>query len=160
MNYSEIITETETQLQELEKKQKLVQFQKRLAFLRLLKSGDATTQKQAGEAAGLKLRQSQQVWQLYRSGGLSTVLRKPQRFGFGKLSSQQIAQLQNYALEFGVDSLAQVCRLIQEQFGVYYTQAGVCLLFKRLRIKLKTARPSNQKKDESVSIGYKKTLAI
>lgn len=160
MNYSEIITETETELEELEKKQKLVQFQKRLTFLRLLKSQTASSQREAGESVGWKVRQSQRIWQLYQKGGLSALLRKPQRFGFGELSSQQIAQLQNYLKEFGGDSLSQVCSLIKEMFGVQYTEGGACMFLKRLRIKLKTARPSNQKKEEGAGAAYKKTLAI
>ncbi len=71
MNYSEIISETESALQELENAQKLVQFQKRVRFLRLLKSGEAATQKQAGEIVGWKLRQAQQIWQLYRGQGVA-----------------------------------------------------------------------------------------
>ncbi len=158
MNYTEIIGETESQLQELEDTQKLVQFQKRVRFLRLLKNGKATTQKQAGAIVGWKLRQSQQIWQLYRGQGLAGVLRKPERWHFGKLSSLQLARLQRYLAEFGADSLAEAKDLIEQMYGVRYTESGVCVLFQRLRIKLKTARPANTKKDEAGVIGYKKTL--
>lgn len=158
MNYSEIISETESALQELENAQKLVQFQKRVRFLRLLKSGEAATQKQAGEIVGWKLRQAQQIWQLYRGQGVAGVLRKPERWSFGKLSSRQLAHLQRYLAEFGANSLAEAKALIEQMYGVCYTESGVCVLFQRLRIKLKTARPSNTKKDESAAIGYKKTL--
>lgn len=65
MNYAELIAETEAELIELENKQKLVQFQKRICFLRLLKSGTAPTQEKAGAMPGWKLRQSQKIWQLY-----------------------------------------------------------------------------------------------
>ncbi len=83
MNYPEIIGETESELQKLENIQKLVQFQKRVRFLRLLKSGEAATQKQAGEIVGWKLRQAQQIWQLYRQQGLAGVLRRLERWQFG-----------------------------------------------------------------------------
>ena len=159
MNYAQIITESEAELQQLEDKQKLVQFQKRIRFLRLLKGGEAKTQLQAGAMVGWKLRQSQKVWQLYRQEALTAVLRKPIRFSFGKLSSQQIAHLQQYLAEFGADSLCEVADLIEEMYGVSYTPSGVCKLFVRLRIKLKTARPSNIKKDESAADSYKKILA-
>jgi len=86
MNYAQIITESEAELKELEG-QKLVQFQKRIRFLLLLKSGEAKTQETAGVMVGWKKRQSQKIWQLYRSGTIREVLRKPERFSFGKLST-------------------------------------------------------------------------
>jgi len=159
MNYAEIIIESEEELKSIGKKQKLVQLEKRIRFLRLLKSGVAKTQAAAGQVVGWKLRQSQKIWKLYRDGGLSAVLEKPKRWGFGKLSSRQIAELQKYLTEFGANSLLEVSKYLEQSFGVLYTEAGVSALCFRLKIKLKTARPSNAKKDEGVVGRYKKTLA-
>lgn len=159
MNYEEIITESEEELKEIEKKQKLVQLEKRVRFLRYLKSGKAKTQEEAGEKVGWKLRQSQKVWKLYREGRLEAVLFKPKRWGFGKLSSHQIAELQKYLKEFGADNLQEVCQYLEQGFGVIYTESGVSALCMRLKIKLKTARPSNAKKDVEKVERYKKTLA-
>ncbi len=159
MNYAQIITESEAELKELEG-QKLVQFQKRIRFLLLLKSGEAKTQETAGVMVGWKKRQSQKIWQLYRSGTIREVLRKPERFSFGKLSSQEIAQLQKYLAEFGADSLSAAVRLIEQMYNVRYTESGVCKLFARVRIKLKTARPSNLKKEKGAGERYKKTLRV
>jgi len=159
MNYAEIITESEEELKRIGKKQKLVQLEKRVRFLLVLKSGDAKTQAEAGERVGWKLRQSQKIWKLYREGGLSAVLEKPKRWGFGKLSSHQIAELQKYLTEFGANSLLEVGKYLEQSFGVLYTQAGVSALCCRLKIKLKTARPSNAKKDVEKVERYKKTLA-
>jgi len=58
-----------------------------VCFLLLLKSGRATTQEKAGARFGWKKRQSQKIWQLYRSGTTNEVLRKSERWNFGKLSS-------------------------------------------------------------------------
>jgi hypothetical protein len=68
MNDAEKISESEDDLKRIEKQQKLVQFQKRIHFLLLLKSQAATTQQEAGKAVGWKLRQSQKIWQLYCEG--------------------------------------------------------------------------------------------
>jgi len=125
MNYAQIITESETELQDLEQRQKLVQFQKRVRFLFLLKSGAAHTQHQAGLQVGWKNRQSQKMWGLYAHGTMSEVLRKPRRFSFGKLSSQQIAHLQRYLAEFGADSLSAARDLIEQMYGVSYSESGV-----------------------------------
>ncbi len=158
MNYAELITETDEELERVEEKQKLVQFQKRVRFLLVLKSGVARTQAEAGTQVGWKLRQSQKIWHLYGAGGLAEVLHQPQRWGFGKLSSHQIAGLQNYTAQFGADSLNEVREYLARACGVRYTIGGVSALCGRLKIRLKTARPSNAKQDVVKVEAYKKTL--
>ncbi len=160
MNYAELIVESEAELTELENKQKLVQFQKRLRFLRLLKSGEVKTQAAAGAMVGWKLRQSQKIWQLYRRGGTSFVLQKNARWQTGKLTNEQRSQLsEQLAQAGGAASLAAVQNHIAAAFGARYTIGGVSGLCRRLRIKLKTARPVNVKKDEARAAEYKKTSA-
>ena len=61
MKYDELINEELEELRAIEKKQKLVQFEKRVQFLILLKSGEAKTQKAAGSKIGWKVRQSQKI---------------------------------------------------------------------------------------------------
>lgn len=158
MNYAELITETVDELKQLEQEQKLVQFQKRISFLLALKTQAAGTQEKAGEQVGWKLRNTQNVWKLYRTGGIREILRKPQRWGFGKLSSQEIARLQKHLAQFGAADLREVQTICEAQFNVYYTIGGVSALCARLKIKLKTARPSNAKKDAALAETYKKTL--
>jgi len=96
MKYDELIKESLEELSEIEKKQKLVQFEKRVRFLILLKSREATTQKEAGSRVGWKQRQSQKIWQIYRQAGLVAVLKASDKRGFGKLSSVQISRLNEY----------------------------------------------------------------
>jgi transposase len=157
MNYAEIITETNEELKRVEKKQKLVQFQSRLRFLFLLKTGAAHTQAAAGAEVGWQLRQSQKVWGLYRRGGLAAVLRPPRGWGFGKLSSHQLARLHNYTAQFGAESLQEVRDYLEQTCGVSYTIGGVSALCARLKIKLKTARPANALQDAVTVAAYKKT---
>ncbi len=160
MNYADLITETVTELSKVEKAQKLVAKQKRVQFLRHLKTGEATTQAQAGGMVGWKLRYSQSIWQSYRRGGLARLLDSSERWYFGKLSSVEMGRLQNYLTEFGAADLAEARSVIEQSFGVRYTIGGVSRLCGRLRIKLKTARPSNVKKDVGAVQAYKKTLAF
>ena len=156
MNYPELITESADDLKQLEKKQKLVFFQKRVRFLWLLKTALVQTQEQAGKEVEWKLRQSQKIWSLYRDKGLSALVENRHRRGFGKLSSWQIARLQNYLNEFGADSLDEVRDYLQSSFGISYQRSGVCELLARLKVKLKTARPSNYQKDEAAVENFKK----
>lgn len=160
MKYDELIGEQLEELGAIEKKQKLVQFEKRVRFLIYLKSGEAKTQKAAGIKVGWKLRQSQKIWQMYRERGLAGVLEKSERRGFGKLASVEISRLNEYLREFGARSLAEVQAYVREAFGVSYTIGGLSDLCIRLRIKLKTARPSNYLKDETEVLQYKKTSVI
>ena len=108
MKYEDLIGESLEELGQIEKKQKLVQFEKRVRFLILLKSGEAKTQKEAGSKVGWKLRQPQKIWQFYREAGLAGVLKKTDKRGFGKLSSVEISRLNGYLREFGARSLAEM----------------------------------------------------
>jgi len=158
MKYDELIKESLEELSEIEKKQKLVQFEKRVRFLILLKSREATTQKESGSRVGWKQRQSQKIWQIYRQAGLAAVLKASDKRGFGKLSSVQISRLNEYLREFGARSLAEIQQYLQESFGVRYTIGGLSDLCVRLRIKLKTARPSNYRKNEAEVLRYIKNF--
>ncbi len=160
MNYAEIITEEIEQLQQLLKQQKAARYEKRVRFLYLLKTNRAKTQKAAGEQVGWKLRQAQKIWQQYREAGLAAILEKPRKDSLGNLSSLEIARLLRYVSEFGFGTLEEAQSYIAASFGASYTIGGVSWLFKRLKVKLKTARPSNVNKDERRVEAYKKTLAV
>ena len=160
MKYEELIGETLEQLENLEKKQKLVRDEKRIQFLRILKSGEASTQAAAGQIVGWKLRQAQKIWGLYRKAGLAGVLEKTEKRGFGKLTGFQISQLNRYLEQFGAGTLEEIQQYLAASFGVRYTIGGLSDLCLRLKIKLKTARPTNYKKDETEVAAYKKTLAV
>lgn len=56
-----------------------------------------------------------------------------------------------------MDTLKQAQAYLQDAFGVDYTIAGVSLLFKRLKIKLKTGRPTNIRQDQAEKEAFKKT---
>ncbi len=160
MNYAEIITEEIEELQQLLKQQKAARYEKRVRFLYLLKTASAKTQKAAGEQVGWKLRQAQKIWQQYRDAGLAAILESPRKDSLGNLSSQEIARLLRYLSEFGFSSLEEAQSYIAKSFGTSYTIGGVSWLFKRLQVKLKTARPVNVRKDERRVEAYKKTLAV
>ena len=63
MDYQVEIKEAIEDLNRLEKTNKDLKGRDRIRFLRLLKSGEASSQLQAGRMSGLKLRQSQRLWQ-------------------------------------------------------------------------------------------------
>ena len=62
MKYEELIGEELEELRDIEKKQKMVQFEKRVRFLIYLKSDEAKPQRAASNQVGWQVRQSQKVW--------------------------------------------------------------------------------------------------
>lgn len=160
MNYEKLIVESVSELEVVEKKQDLARNMKRIQFLRFLKSGEAETQKEAGNKVGWKLRQAQKIWQIYQAEGLTAVLAKTDNRGFGKLSAVEISRLNVYLTEFGAKSLAEIKEYLHESCGVDYTIGGLSDLCIRLKIKLKTARPNNYRQNKAEVERYKKTLEI
>ena len=69
MNYTTTIAESPEYLTELMGKQKLTIHRDRLQYLYSLKTQAVKSQKSAGALIGLKERQSQNLWQLYKKRG-------------------------------------------------------------------------------------------
>lgn len=158
MNYSKSITESELDLQKLEKKQSLVVNRDRIRFLMLLKTGQASTQTAAGEAIGIGQRQAQRLWQRYRTKGIEGLLLAAKRLRWGKLSSQQISYLRQFLLDDQAQTLADIQAYLKGKLGVAYSISGVGSLCKRLKIKPKTGRPVNLRQQPGAMDEFKKNL--
>lgn len=158
MDYPHLISESEEELARLEKSQLQALLRDRLRFVRLLKSGQASSQGQAGQFIGLQERQSQRLWQLYRQQGLKGLLAYPYQGSFGKLSSQQLSRLRTYLKGDSVQTLADAQAYLADSCSVHYTIGGVSMLFKRLKIKLKTGRPTNVRQNEADLEAFKKNF--
>ena len=157
MDYEKLIEESVQELIAFEEKQKQALIRDRVRFVRVLKTGQAKSQRLAGEQIGLKERQSQRLWHTYRQEGIQGLLTYPYQGTFGKLSTQQLSQLRNYLKTDSVDTLKHAQNYIADAFGVNYTIAGISVLFQRLKIKLKTGRPTNVRQDQVAKEAFKKT---
>ena len=157
MKYGNKINESLEDLHRLRKQEKLPLRRDRIQFLIHLKNNH--TQAQAGEKIGIKLRQSQQLWKLYGQGGLKALLPTNRKTYFGKLSCRQISRLRCFLKTDQAVSLRSVQEWLLTQQQVEYSLGGISLLFKRLKIKLKTGRPSNVRQDKQGLEVFKKTLA-
>ena len=79
----------------------------------------------------------------------------------GKRSYIQITGLQSFLRDATLPlTQQQIADWIKDSFGVEYRQSGLSKLFQRLKIKLKTGRPSNSRKDEAGAEAFKKTLPL
>ena len=155
--YPNLIQESPKELLSLEKSQQKSYLHDRVRFLRFLKTGVAKTQSQASALIGFKKRQSQNLWSQYQQKGISYFIKEQMNYNWGKLSSVQISQLLQYLDQDQTAGQKEVQVYIQDNFGQTFTQPGIHYLFKRLKVKLKTGRPSNVRKDDWGVRSFKKS---
>jgi len=158
IDYPSAIHETVKTLLQKEKQQSKAFVRDRIRFLRLLKSGECTSQIQAGGLIGLHPRSSQRLWQQYRQGGLKVLLTYPYQGTSCRLSQEQRGQLNAHLAQDHTQFLHEAQHYIQEQFGVRYSMGGLHKLFGRMKVKKKTGRPSNFRKDEKGAEDFKKSF--
>ena len=157
IDYPRAIKETLEALRQREREQSKAFVRDRIRFLRLLKSGWCSSQIQAGELIGFSPRSSQRLWQQYREEGLQAILTYPYQGTSCRLSKEQREQLNDYLAEDGVQFLHEAGHYIQQHFGVRYSVGGLHKLFGRMKVKKKTGRPSNYRKDEKGASHFKKS---
>ena len=157
-DYPKVIKESADELRLSEKEQQKAFVRDRIRFLWLLKSGRCSSQVEAGELIGLSARSSQRLWQQYRNKGLKALLTYPYQGTPCRLTEQQRETLMAYLAEDQVQFLHQAKAYIQQHFGVRYSTGGLHKLFERLKVKKKTGRPTNYRKDEKGAVRFKKSL--
>ncbi len=154
-----LITESLNELREGERTEKSARLRLRIILLRLLKSGEMSSIKDACRVIGITAKRGYELWSLYQQKGFDEYLQLNYKARQTRLSIEQQAHLIKKASDGrGFGSQQEVRRYLKEEFNVSYTQAGVCLLFQRLRIKAKQPRPSNVLADKEAQTEYKKTL--
>ena len=99
MDYKILIRDEIQELQSLEKQQSKGQFRDYVRFLRLLKSGECSSQAKAAQQVNLGVRQAQRVWKTYRQHGLEGLLQSKNKGYFGKISFVEVSHLRRYLLD-------------------------------------------------------------
>ncbi len=158
MNYADKITQNLDDLLNLEKKQINARLRDYVRFLRLLKSGQATTQQAAADHLNLSLRQAQRLWQRYQHQGLDALVESRYVAYWGKLSATQLAQLCTFLFTDQAQTLRDVQIFLADSLGVSYTIGGLSDLCKRLKIKPKKGRPVNIRQEPGAVDTFKKSL--
>jgi transposase len=158
IDYEKEIKQTEAGLLTLEKKQSNAKLLLRIQLLRLLKSREFSQIKQVARLLGITSKHGYDLWKKYKAMGLDGYLQLNYQANRAKLDTRQKAELIERAKD-GFDSQTEAREFIEREFLVSYTQQGISLLFKRIKIKAKVVRPFNIKADESEQIEYKKTSA-
>lgn len=159
LDFPLLIVETVDELRKREKLEQNARLRLRVQLLRLLKSQEVMSIKEASRVCGITAKHGYDLWKKYRNEGLRQYVRlnwKPRR---SKLSDEQQRRLlERVSTANGFGSQAEARRYVAEEFAVSYTQGGVSLLFSRLKIKAKVPRPRNKKAVAEEQLEYKKTL--
>jgi len=157
LSYKERIKESTIDLKKIEKEQTESTLRDRVRFLRLLKSGEAKTQKEASEKLGISERQGQRNWSKYKKIGLSGLI-KPWNKGGGqiKLEEEKYEELKKDLLEKEIQFLHEAVEHVEEKYGKKYSVSGMHFVFKRIGIKKKTGRPVNIRQDKTKLKQFKK----
>ena len=161
LDFSTLIAETVDDLRKREKQEKDARVRLRVQLLRLLKSQERRSIKDAVKVCGFTPKHGYDLWHKYRDKGLTAYLRldwKPRR---SKLTDEQQAKLlERVSEDSGFASQQEARRFLTDEFAVSYTQAGISLLFARLKIKAKVPRPRNKKASLEEQAEYKKTFSV
>jgi transposase len=156
LDYPKAIKESAQQLFTLERAQTKALLRDHVRFIRLLKSGECTTQAQAGKAIGLGLRGAEKLWKKYTQEGIKGLLIYPYKGRKEKLPELQKQHLEAELARGQSQSLAQVCRYVEAQSGVHYTTPGIYYVLRRMKVKKKTGRPQYHDKDYRGEKQFKK----
>ena len=158
LDYRKQIKETESKLLNLERKQSHALLRDRMRFLRLLKTGECSSQAKAGQMICLSVIGAEKLWKKYRSIGLEGLLDYPFKGRKQKLDDHSKQALIDELGKDSTQSLQQACAFVEEHSGVHYTLSGMHHALKRLKIKKKTGRPVHYQKDERGEKRFKKRV--
>jgi transposase len=131
---------------------------RRLRFLIALKATPGLSRAQAGRKLGLEPTGSEEVWKRYKKGGITLIGDYPFKGKPATLSAQDQAWLTEDLQQNSGLTLAQSAERIKQHTGAdkALSPQAVHYIFKALKIKKKTGRPSHIHKDEAKVALFKK----
>jgi transposase len=158
LDYRKEIRENEAELGTLLSKARAPVLRRRLRFLLLLKTTASLSRAGAGLKLGLRPKGSEEVWKLYKTGGMEKLLDYPFKGRKSSLSDADKAWLGAELKTNGGATLQQCAQRIQGHTGSQkpLSPQAVHYIFKALKIKKKTGRPSHIQKDEGKVEAFKK----
>ena len=159
LDYRKEIKEKVAELRALYRRQSRPLARRRLRFLLLLKSGECTSQGQAGARIGIGQRAAEKLWALYRRKGIAGLLEKPHSGQPPKLNKAAKVALAKQLDSDRIQTLKQACAFVQQNNGIALSQTAMFYYFKAQGIKKKTGRPTNVKKDVKGEKHFKKSLS-
>jgi transposase len=156
LEYGVWIKETLEELRALQRRQSRSLAKRRLRFLIVLKSGECTSQAEAGRHIGIKERASEKLWKLYRTKGIATLLQRPRSGQPPKLDEQAKEALQRQLDSHGIQTLKQACDFVLRNNAIKVSWTAMHYYFQAMGIKKKTGRPTSVRKDVAGEKVFKK----
>lgn len=130
----------------------------RLKMLRLLKSEQCRSRRQAAEVLGYSERQLGRWFETYRSEGLDGLTAVSAPGGREERVTPEAWEALREEMKAGrVTRLKDAQAFLQEQYSIAYeSESGLSRLFKRRGVKLKTGRPRHKDADAEAQAAFKK----
>jgi transposase len=157
INYKELIKESVEELVVIEKKENRGRTRDRIKLLRLLKSGQYSTLKEVSKVIGITYQSGKNLLNTYKIQRIEGVTKWKYKGKTPRVSYEQLTLALDWQTQAPM-SLEQARSKINQRFNVNYCVSGIWYLFNTYKIKLKTGRPRNYRKEEEKEEGFKKTL--
>ncbi len=161
VNYPELIKENPEELHTLERKHRQSHIGRRLQLLRLLKSEECRSVREAADILGYSLRQCLRWLKQYRQEGLVGVMHNGIAQGGNRYErmTPEAWQALGEAMKRGeIGSYKQARELLGEHGVKYQDDTSILRLFRRHEIKAKTGRYRHEKADPKEQETFKKNL--
>lgn len=155
------IAESEADLKQLLKKQKIASGKERVQLLYLLKTQKANTVTQAAELIGRNRVTLQEWLAKYRQGGLLELLSHKARTGRPRTIPHWAEKALEKKLQenVGMNSYGEICQWLEEKLGIEAQYKTVHkLVYYRLKASPKVARPQSLEQSEEKLKAFKKTF--
>ena len=157
--YADLISESKADLLALEHQQRGRHGADRVRFLRLLKSGTASSVLACVPVLGYSRAQLTRWWGRYRQGGLNSLLAEPHHPGSkGQMTAEAWADLEQAMKQGRIATLEQARQYLGQRWGIHYQSVnGVWWHLHRRRAKPKTGRRRHRRADAQQQEAFKKT---
>lgn len=159
IDYPQVISESQQELEKLEKRHRYSHLFHRVRMLGLLKSEEYSTLGEAAKSLGYSRRQGQRWFAAYKEGGMEELLtsRVDERGRSELVSEEAFLELEEAMKRGEIATIAQAHEFLVER-GIGYSHPGsVGGLLRRRKVKLKTGRPTHEKADEGEQEAFKKS---
>jgi transposase len=159
IDYPQVISESQQELEKLEKRHRYTHLFHRVRMLGLLKSEEYSTLGEAAKSLGYSRRQGQRWFAAYKEGGMEVMLlNRVDERGRSELVSEEAFEELEGAMKRGeIATIAQAHEFLAER-GIHYSHPeSVGGLLRRRKVKLKTGRPRHEKADENEQEAFKKS---
>lgn len=156
INYSSLITESESELESRLKKLSLRGLRDRCEVLLWLKSGKLTSMRACLDLKGYNKSTGVYWWKIYQSEGIDKFLTYDS-FRPGSLLDNHTALWDRLGNE-GFSTIKEARDWLASEYRIEYTENGLGNYFRSRKVKCKTGRPFHPKQSEEERIKYKKNM--